>query len=186
VNSTSIVAGHCGDVIWITVNGAGSKENSADVLRFIEPEIALGTNRFVVDLDSCSGLDSTFMGMLIGISKRLARVAQGCLHVINAHGRNAQLLRGLGVQYFCSVTEDGGPFEGKTDRCGCAGEKTITVTREDVKDQKELEHHALSKVEQTEHCLKAHQELCQVGQANEEKFHDVVELMGQKLLQMQR
>lgn len=171
----SIVAGHCGEVVWLSVAGAGSKENSADVVKFVEPEIARGKKRFVVDLSDCTGLDSTFMGMLVGISKRLKHCVQGCLHIINASGRNAQLLRGLGVQHFCSLSEDAGPF------LEDAAAAPVFVVDAPV----ELQHHALTKGEQTAHCLKAHQDLCEVSRDNHTKFQDVVELMGQKLRSLQ-
>lgn len=188
VNSTrSIIAGHCGEVVWLSVHGAGSKENSADVVKFIEPEIEEGKSRFVVDLDECTGLDSTFMGMLIGVSKRLARVQQGCLHIINAHGRNAQLLRGLGVQYFCSVSEDAGPFAKRpVDPCTCAANDATPITKEDIVDHHEVAHHELTKGEQTQHCFTAHKDLCDASSANKEKFKDVLDLMGQKLMQLQQ
>lgn len=166
--------------------GAGSKENSADVVRYVEPEIEHGRSRVVVDLDQCTGLDSTFMGMLIGISKRLRQIKQGCLHIINAHGRNAQLLRGLGVQYFCSLSEDAGPFtkDETADACSCGSEMEPPPTQADLVDCQELEHRPLTKSEQTQHCFAAHKELSEVNEANREKFKDVVDLMGKKLMQL--
>lgn len=184
----SIITGHCGDVVWLSVEGPGSKENSADVVKYIEPEITEGRTRFVVDLEDCTGLDSTFMGMLLGVSKRLSRIQQGCLHIINARGRNAQLLRGLGVHYFCSLSEDCGPFNGHPNAaaCECQDPDGSMVSKDAVVDRAELIHHSLSKGEQTEHCLNAHRELCSISQSNQEKFQDVVDLMGQKLRQLQQ
>ena len=179
----SIVAGHCGEVVWLSVAGAGSKENSADVVKFVEPEIAKGKRSFVVDLSDCTGLDSTFMGMLIGISKRLKQCVQGCLHIINARGRNAQLLRGLGVQHFCTVAEDAGPFCAEDGEQ--AGEVPATFKSAPVVDCRELDRQLLSKGEQTAHCLKAHEDLCEISHANQAKFKDVVELMALKLRSLQ-
>lgn len=180
----SIISGHCGNVVWLRVEGAGSRENSADVARFVQPEILHGKQSFVVDLEHCTGLDSTFMGMLIGLSKQIRNEVQGCLHVINARGRNAQLLRGLGVQYFCSVSEDDGPFADKhKNDCGCSSE--AVATRSDVVYERAVEHQTLSKRELTEHCLEAHTRLCEAGKENQEKFQHVVDLMEQKLVQLQ-
>ena len=182
----SIIPGHCGDVVWLRVEGAGSRENSADAARYVEREILRGKHTFVVDLESCTGLDSTFMGMLIGVAKQVRQDDRGCLHVINARGRNAQLLKGLGVQYFCSVTEDDGPFAVtyQKDQCACGEEHHMT--RADVVFESELEHLDLSKLELTEHCLEAHTRLCETGKDNQEKFQHVVDLMEQKLVQLQQ
>lgn len=173
--------------MWLSVDGLGCKENSADVVRFIEPQISAGKSRVVIDLQDCCGLDSTFMGMLIGVAKRLKKVHQGCLHIINAHGRNAQLLRGLGVQYFCNLTEGAGAFDGATTRggCQCASPEEGVDCGDTVEDCEEITHHQLSKLEQTQHCLQAHITLCEVGSENQSKFHEVVDLMGQKLVQLQ-
>jgi anti-sigma B factor antagonist len=185
VNSRhSIIPGHCGDVVWFHVEGAGSRENSADVARYAQPEIERGKRSFVVDLADCTSLDSTFMGMLIGLAQQVRQDVEGCLHVINARGRNAQLLRGLGVHYFCSVSEDDGPFAQSTNGCDCA--EATGPTRSDVVYDEELEHLDLSKKELTEHCLEAHTKLCEAGKENKEKFQHVVELMEQKLVQLQQ
>jgi hypothetical protein len=138
-------------------------------------DIVHGKESYVIDLDECTGLDSTFMGMLIGLAKQIRQEAHGSLHLINAHGRNAQLLRGLGVHYFCNVTEDAGDFGAE---CNCC------ETRSDVVLDHELEHCSLSKREFTEHCLEAHTRLCETGKANQEKFQTVVDLMEQKLVQL--
>ncbi len=184
----SIIPGHCGDVVWVRVEGAGSKENSADVAEYLTPQIGGSKQRLVVDLESCTSLDSTFMGMLIGMAKQISHEKQGCLHIINAHGRNAQLLRGLGVQYFCEMSEDDGPFTAHAtgDGCACPGEGTPLVTRDEIIYGEALTHRTLTKQELTEHCLQAHSRLCEAGQGNQEKFQHVVELMEQKLVQLRQ
>jgi anti-sigma B factor antagonist len=187
VNSRhSIIPGHCGDVVWFHVEGAGSRENSADVARYAQPEIAGGKRSFVVDLADCTSLDSTFMGMLIGLAQQVRHDVEGCLHVINARGRNAQLLKGLGVHYFCSVSEDDGPFTQRAASEGCGCPDAAGLTRSDVVYDEELLHLDLSKKELTEHCLEAHTKLCEAGKENKEKFQHVVELMEQKLVQLQQ
>jgi anti-sigma B factor antagonist len=186
----SIILGYCGEVVWLRVEGAGSRENSADVATHVQPELQRGKRSFVVDLEMCTSLDSTFMGMLIGLSKQITQAVQGCLHVINAQGRNAQLLRGLGVQYFCQITEDDGPFAKRSldEACECGDGTTPlaqpTATRDDVVYCGTLAHQDLTKRELTEHCLKAHTTLCEAGKENQEKFQHVVELMEQKLVQL--
>jgi hypothetical protein len=148
-------------------------------------EVLRGKHSFVIDLGNCTGLDSTFMGMLMGLAKKLSHENQGCLHITNAKGRNAQLLRGLGVHYFCSLSEDEGMFKASqpvSEACTCAGE--MAVSPGEVIFGREIEHLDLTKRELTEHCLEAHTRLCEAGQENQEKFQHVIELMEQKLVQL--
>jgi anti-sigma B factor antagonist len=129
--------------------------------RYIISRCDAGQRNFVVDLAECGGLDSTFMGMLMGAAKRVMKVS-GCLQIINAAGRNAQLLRGLGVHYFCNVAEDSGGLE---------------LPNKPVLEAAAVPHQCLSKGEQKSHCLNAHVELVESCDANKSKFGDVVQLM---------
>ncbi len=166
---SGISACQVGAAHWLKVESKGCLQNSADVERYVDDLIQTGEVRFVVDLAHCQGLDSTFMGMLLSLAKRLSRSPGGCLHIINAQGRNGELLRGLGVHYFCNVSDDAGGLctGGHSTACQCA---------------EELPHQDLSKREQTEHCLKAHEGLAEVTPENSARFRDVIELMRHKLV----
>lgn len=50
-----------------------------------------------IDLSACSYMDSTFMGLLVGFNKRLARLGAGKLRVVKPTNPARDLLTGLGL-----------------------------------------------------------------------------------------
>lgn len=55
------------DLIVIRVVGRGNMLNAPALADFAERQRAVGFTRFVFDLERCIGLDSTFMGVMVGI-----------------------------------------------------------------------------------------------------------------------
>ena len=66
-----------------------------------------GYRHFVVDLNSCTVMDSTFMGTLAGIALRLREFGNGSLLVRNANERNWDLLQNLGLNNLFDVESKG-------------------------------------------------------------------------------
>lgn len=85
------------DRIFIRVTGRGSFKISATLKQFIAGMIARQKVLSVVlDLADCIGMDSTFMGVLAGLSGRLKLSGQ-TLELINLSEKNEHLLATLGV-----------------------------------------------------------------------------------------
>jgi anti-sigma B factor antagonist len=86
-----------GNKIFIRVTGRGSFKISATLKQFIAEICARQPVTFVVlDLADCIGMDSTFMGVLAGLSGRLKQAGK-ILELINLSEKNEQLLATLGV-----------------------------------------------------------------------------------------
>ena len=67
-----------GDKVFIRVTGRGSFKVSATLKQFIaEITSKQPVSAVVLDLSECIGMDSTFMGVLAGLSMRLQKVAEG-------------------------------------------------------------------------------------------------------------
>jgi anti-sigma B factor antagonist len=160
-NPTSGISAGCHNgQVWVRVDGKGSHQNSRELKAFVQNQIQhMRGQRVIVDLSLCTGMDSTFMGMLTCISTRLED-SGGTLHVIHAAGRNAELLRGLGLDAIFTV-DDG------TEHLppGAAPECT------------QLAAAACGKAERTELCLESHEALAAADTRNAVKFRDVIELM---------
>jgi len=62
----TILVGRIGSVLWMRVSGKGTFQNSVEVKRCFQSVIAAGTKDFVVDLECCPTMDSTFLGTLTG------------------------------------------------------------------------------------------------------------------------
>ncbi|MCU0858541.1 MAG: STAS domain-containing protein [Pontiellaceae bacterium] len=86
-----------GNKVFIRVSGRGSFKVSASLKQFImEVTSKLPLSVVVLDLADCIGMDSTFMGVLAGLSGRLKQFNQ-TLELIHLSEKNRALLATLGV-----------------------------------------------------------------------------------------
>jgi len=166
VNSTptsGILAGCNNGQVWVRVDGKGSHQNSRELKAFVQNQIEhLRGQRVIVDLSLCTGMDSTFMGMLTCISTRLDD-AGGTLHVIHAAGRNGELLRGLGLDAIFQVDDH------EEHLPPAAAPECALLPKTEC-----------GKTERTEICLESHEALAAADARNAVKFRDVIELMRQE------
>jgi anti-anti-sigma regulatory factor len=94
----------CADrIVWIRVEGKGSSTNSTALKDFAKEMIHRGARELIVDLSNCPVMDSTFMGMLAGISLWLRELGEGCLYVVNLNERNAESVCSLGLDQLLNV-----------------------------------------------------------------------------------
>ncbi|MFT5465097.1 MAG: anti-anti-sigma factor [Verrucomicrobiales bacterium] len=162
----TILAGLFQDLAWVRVAGKGCFQNSPQLREFADRLAADGDRKMVVDLEDCPTMDSTFMGTLTGIAKRV--LLNGRMQVVNVNKRNAQLFQNLGLDQILDVDFNG---------------STWKVERELVRENitRELRDTGLSKVEHSEHVLEAHEELCRANADNVPKFRDVIDFLKQDL-----
>lgn len=161
-STSGILAGCCNDRVWVRIEGKGSHQNSRELKAFLLSQIeSTRGQRVVVDLSLCTGMDSTFMGMLACLNGKLEEAGSG-LHIINAGGRNGELLRGLGLDEIFPVEEGCGCFSGTNPECA-----PIAAS-------------GCSKQERTEICLESHEALVAADERNAPKFRDVIDLMRNK------
>lgn len=83
--------------VFIKLEGKGSFQNSPSLKEFFREMLGRQYRNFVVDLENCPVMDSTFMGTLAGFALRLREVGNGSLLVRNVNERNSDLLRNLGL-----------------------------------------------------------------------------------------
>ena len=73
-NNSSILFGLFDEFLWVRCSGRGSFANSPTVKSLGDDYIASGGRLIVIDLETCSGIDSTFMGTLAGLSRRVLKM----------------------------------------------------------------------------------------------------------------
>jgi anti-sigma B factor antagonist len=90
--------------VYVRVVGRGTFQNGQPLRRYALEMIGLGFLQFVIDLEQCQGMDSTFLGMLAGIGLRLQQDnRQGQVHVVHVGARNMELLQTLGLDRLFDV-----------------------------------------------------------------------------------
>ena len=168
LTNSGILAGRTQAGVWVRIDGRGSHQNSPELKAFIARQLenTTGGQRVIVDLSSCTGMDSTFMGILTCIATRLED-AGGALLVIHAAGRNGELLRGLGLDALFSVDDEDSSLT-------CCDWTT-------PEDCESLCAQESSKTERTGVCLEAHEALAKADARNLPRFRDVIDLMRGEL-----
>ena len=84
----AIEVGEFNNVSYIRVKGAGNFRNSSSFKEYIHLLIDRGCTDFVIDLESCTSMDSTFMGVIAGISVLLRDSSEKTLVLVNVNDHN--------------------------------------------------------------------------------------------------
>lgn len=164
---SSIKVGKFEGFSWIRCEGKGSFLNSLAVKEFGDARIRAGVVRLVVDLEECTGMDSTFMGTLAGMAARITEYG-GKLQVTGASEKSCHSLEDLGLDFLMEINpqdEEWSGLEGKVRdllKLKVAGIKAGTVMH-------------------TVHVLEAHEILSRANESNEKKFSGVVKMLGDEL-----
>ena len=134
-------------------------DNCAPFQEFATSAQQRGCREFILDFSSCVGVDSTFLGVLLGIS--LSRESESC-HVaaINVPMVVARVLREVGIDRVLDVVD---------------GQVELP----------DIEMHRLEPLvgdlNRLERILKAHENLCRVNSTNREAFGSFVSLLREEL-----
>jgi anti-anti-sigma regulatory factor len=156
------MVGQVGDTAYIKVQGRGSFKNAPSVKGYALHIQDQGVVNLVIDLMDCSHMDSTFMGVMAGLSMERRRQNLPKLSVRNINLRNSELLEQLGLDRLMDMESvpQGTPLPQGLDR---------------------LKSTPLEKQEMTRTMLDAHQNLVEVDAENGTKFEDVITFLRRKL-----
>lgn len=90
---------------WIRVVGEATRWNSTQVKEFAKEKTREGIRQFMVDMEECSAVDSTFMGTLAGIALRLKELGAptGSLRLLNMHPEIRKQFEKLGLDRLFDV-----------------------------------------------------------------------------------
>jgi len=165
---STILVGRVGELFWLRVEGKGTFQNSLQVKDAFDRMTLAGVRSFVVDLERCPIMDSTFLGTLTGAAVHL-RDFGGSVCVVNANPRNLQLMSSLGLDYILDVDAEGQKFP----------EQRRKVTAH--LDRCAESPAAANRLNQAEHVLEAHQALADLSEDNQCRFQDVIEFLEKEL-----
>jgi hypothetical protein len=133
--------------------------------------IERGADRFVVDLENCPVMDSTFMGTLVGIVSDIDESDDSGLEVINANDRCVQLVQSLGLDHVFTLDTAGDSWP----------DVRRAISQQVGGSDHVLDHVDLDKKENAELLLEAHQKLTEADGANIPRFRDVIEFLKKDL-----
>jgi len=127
-----------------------------------------GCAEFVIDMDECMGMDSTFMGVLAGLAMRLRRIS-GEMIIINLSSRNFSLLETLGLGRILTMCPLGNVSEDLKGKLA------------NIPGISKLDTSAPGRKITAEVMLAAHEDLVEVAPENLPKFRDVLTYLKEDL-----
>lgn len=150
------------EAVLVQVFGLGNMFLAPTLQTFVESEVNSGFLNFIVDLEHCQGLDSTFMGTFIGLSTMIKKKF-GWFCLVNVSEENRRLLKLLGVINMISIHDGVIPVND--------GEKTIlNPTTDPYVRQKQIHG--------------AHRLLMDADPANKERFGPFIKALEEELAQL--
>ncbi len=139
----------------IVISGRANFETAVPIRDFVK-KLPPSFRQVAIDLGACTGMDSTFMGVLSMLGLQ-ARKCQARVLLENADGGNRALLSGLGVAKLFTFVETASAENGSGEPAG---------------------QPASTPLETAETVLEAHRTLMEADAENVKRFQTVVELAG--------
>lgn len=150
-------------VAYLRIDGKGSFKNARYIKSFAEKMMELGVKKFVLDMQDCTFMDSTFMGILAALAIQLKKTTSTLLNLINVSPANFERLQNLGLLSLLQITE--GQVVLKATPFSTIAETSQQATKEQI----------------AQTMLRAHQALVEVEPKNALKFEDVISYLNEKL-----
>jgi anti-sigma B factor antagonist len=147
--------------VYVCVKEKASYINCNPLRTFLHEMVEEGNRFFVVDFQHCSSMDSTFLGILVGLALQLRKLeVAGKLTLINLVGRNLETVKNLGIHKIADVS-------------------TSYITNS--KDLENLNNQSHREEANPETIYKAHKTLLELNDKNSRIFRDVVNYLEQKI-----
>lgn len=162
----SISFGSFDTFTWIRVKGKGSFLQSPELKECAEVCRGRGEKVFVIDLEDCTGMDSTFMGNLAALSRKLMRDG-GELQIALPGDRNRRSLVDLGLDCLLTIEPEEADWVGKEEEIRAKLEPFQAKKLPDAR-------------ERARHVLESHQTLAAANDSNAKKFETVLQVMEQE------
>ena len=157
------------DIVVVRIVGKGSFQNSESLVALWEQ---FGDKehqaRFILDLEKCSTMDSTFLGVVAQISISQRRIGYGNLVVVNTREQVEKLFKTLGLSYILDIRGELAPEE---DVDGAFLPATAP---------------AFNRMEKTINMLQAHKTLIDLDSKNKVKFKSVVDQLEKSVEQQKK
>ena len=144
-----------GDNVFTKVNGRASYLNCAPLKEFLHSQVAAGKRSFAIDFEGCSSMDSTFLGILVGVALQLRKTdPPGSMALLQLGERNLDVVRNLGIHRLMSVDNIGSALDFASAKSIESNGDTVLADEELIRD--------------------AHKRLAELNENNARMFQDVV------------
>ncbi len=159
------------NVVYCRVMGLGNMNNCGPFRRYSVIMCEKGYREFVLDFSGCDGLDSTFLGVLLGIvmggesvqgPASAAPLGASKVVIVNAKSSVLRVLVEVGIGQLCDV---------------CSEEMSLPS----IPMQRLNSENSMSSSERINMILKAHENLCEIKGDNHRRFGRFLEVLRKEL-----
>ena len=172
MTDTSLTYHEFDDCLWIRCTSRGSFVNSPALKGVAEKYIARGGKVIVVDMEICPGVDSTFMGTLAGLARKIM-ANDGVIQIATPTQRTRAAMESLGLDMLVEMDPSGASWQAELpSRRALLGQE----------NGKEATADKMSELERTRHVLEAHNTLRAMNHRNNEAFGYVCETLEEDLM----
>lgn len=148
--------------VAIRVEGKANFKNCGGMKDFLNKMIQDGKRRFVMDFEACTGMDSTFLGVMAGAALQLRKTKpRGSLIVSHLNERNNELVHNLGLNRLLTV-DDGAD---------------VSRSETSFLESKSL----IDEIQAARAVLDAHRNLVEADDENAAKFKDVMSFCEKRI-----
>lgn len=158
--SSALKFGRGNEGYLIRVEGRGTSRESAAVQEFADQCATESDCRLTVDLSDCEYLDSTFLGCLLGLTKRFSHGAAGVFEVASPSPQCWSLFNSIRLQTLLKIT----------------GNRPAPVGEWKTLPPNEMESRALHR-----HMMDCHRQLAEVDCPGKASFCRVADMMEREL-----
>lgn len=160
------------DCLWIRCTSRGSFVNSPALKAISEKYIARNGQVIVVDMEICPGVDSTFMGTLAGLARKMLG-SGGTLQIATPTQRTRAAMESLGLDMLVDINPSDALWQ-----------KDIAERRAQLNqgNSKEAIAGNMNELDRTRHVLEAHNTLRSMNHKNNEAFGYVCETLEEDLM----
>lgn len=164
-NKNNLTAAYYDRTAVLRIEGRGSFKASPPMKRFIHQAINTeSADRILIEMSHCSGMDSTFMGVVAGIACYIKSKPAFSFKLINLSEKNQKLLVTLGVDRV-------------VDYSLSASEEEQEILNQLDGSSQTLKNDMSSKLDTAKTTLEAHQSLVDINPDNLSKFKSILEYL---------
>lgn len=172
MTDTSLIYHEFDDSLWIRCTSRGSFVNSPALKSISEKYIARGGKIIVVDMEICPGVDSTFMGTLAGLARKMLGTG-GVVQIATPTQRTRAAMESLGLDMLVEIDPSGAFWQAELETRRTHLNKTSGT---------EAESGNMNELERTRHVLEAHNTLRTMNHKNNEAFGYVCETLEEDIM----
>ena len=141
----------------VRISGCANFASSVPFKKLVNGLIDRGCSQFTLDLTECKLMDSTFLGVLVGMTRKLGQAARG-ISLFNPSKQVHAMFDNLGILELFDLVKSLGEAEVANAEVASAAKRELT-----------------------ENSLEAHQTLMDVNPKNEAKFKEVTRFLEENL-----